>query len=386
MTFRPFLKNKRSSNNKEAILREIYYDNLRMAGKRIEDDRSIWKWFAHVKPLQTFAIMLVVALFPFSELDPSLYVREKLPFPAAPSVSEKTVAATSNSFHLPAVIEHIGSADSRSEGLLGEIPFWNSAEAADPGLKDYNLLLSGDDKVRLSSVFGLGVKTIVIDPGHGGRDPGAIGARGTMEKEITLDVALKLKARLVELGRYKVLLTRESDRTLSLADRVQFARNNQADLFISVHVNSFPNETINMIETYYFGAPLNSETILLAEQENKESHFSVGELDSIIQDFGNTLKRQESAKLAAAIQTSLFKNIRYQDARVRNFGVKMAPFVVLSQIEVPSVLVEISCITKVEEEEKMALSQYRSKVASYIEEGVVTYLETQNFKLLIGEK
>jgi N-acetylmuramoyl-L-alanine amidase len=143
---------------------------------------------------------------------------------------------------------------------------------------------------------------------------------------------------------------------------------------------------MNIIETYYFGAPLNSDTLRLAEQENKESHFSVGELDSIIQDLGNTLKRQESAKLATAIQASLFKNIRYQDAQVRDIGIKMAPFVVLSQIEVPSVLVEISCITKVKEEAKLASSKYRSKVASYMEEGIIAYLATQDFKLLRGEK
>ncbi len=355
-----FFRRQQNVNEKAAILREIYYDNLKMAGKPIADPGTASMWRAFIKPLQTLAVMLVVALFPFSELDPALHVKEKRSLP----VLSSSVEAAFN------IAQQAGA-----------MPAWGYVPPDNPDLADYSRLLSGNDKVRLSSLFGLGVKTIVIDPGHGGRDPGAIGARGTMEKDITLDVALKLKSRLIGLGLYNVLLTREKDHTLSLADRVQFAKDNKADLFISVHVNSLPNERLNIIETYYFGAPLNSETIRLAEQENKESHFSVGELDAIIQDFGNTLKRQESAKLATAIQTSLFKNLKYQDAQVLDFGIKMAPFVVLSQIEVPSVLVEISCITKAREEKKLASSKYRSKVASFIEEGIVVYLETQDFKL-----
>jgi N-acetylmuramoyl-L-alanine amidase len=154
-----------------------------------------------------------------------------------------------------------------------------------------------------------------------------------------------------------------------------------------VHVNSLPgNETINFIETYYFGPPLNSETLKLAATENKESHFTVGEIDAIIEDIGNTIKRQESVKLAASIQQSLFNNIRVQDRNVRDIGIKSAPFVVLSQIEVPSVLVEISCITKPAEEKKLATAEYRSKVASYMEEGIVSYLEAQHYSAKRGEK
>jgi N-acetylmuramoyl-L-alanine amidase len=252
-------------------------------------------------------------------------------------------------------------------------------------LNDFDLLLSSSDPIRLSSVFGLGVKTIVIDPGHGGRDPGAIGANGTKEKYITLDVAIKLRQRLAALNVFNVLLTREDDRTLSLPDRVEYAKDNSADLFISIHVNSLTKKYVNMIETYYFGPPLNFQALRLASQENRESKFSVGELDAIIEDLGNALKRQESARLASSIQTSLFRNMKLQDEEIRDFGIKMAPFVVLSQIEVPSVLVEISCISKVEEEAKLNLISYRDKVASYIEAGIVSYLEKQQLKNLKGE-
>jgi N-acetylmuramoyl-L-alanine amidase len=380
-----FLRRKRILNEKAVILREIYYDNLRMAGKYIETGRRLPKWHALIKPLQTLAVLLVVALFPFSELDPALYVSDKPSLHAMPPAYSKMIERVpykSQSFDTSVPFT---TAVSRPGEFMDIPPVWNFTVPETPGLNDYNLLLSGNDKVRLSALFGLGIKTIVIDPGHGGRDPGAIGAMGTMEKEITLDVALKLKERLGGPRRYNVLLTREKDRTLSLADRVQFAKDNNADIFISIHVNSLPDEKLNIIETYYFGAPLNSDTIRLAEAENKESHFSVAELDAIIQDFGNTLKRQESAKLATAIQVSLFKNLKYQDAQLRDFGIKMAPFVVLSQIEVPSVLVEISCITKAREEVKLASSKYRTKIASYMEEGIVAYLESQDFQLSRGE-
>jgi len=272
-----------------------------------------------------------------------------------------------------------------SESLLYQIPYNNGYGPVDQNLSDFNLLLPEDDLVRLSSLFGLGVKTIVIDPGHGGKDPGAIGAKGTKEKNITLDVAIKLKEKLVALSCFNVLLTRENDQTLSLADRVEYAKKNSADLFISIHVNSVPDKKLNLIETYYFGAPQNIQALRLAERENKDSHFTVGELDTIIKDIGNTLKRQESAMLAAEIQKSLFRNLSSLDAQIHNFGIKMAPFVVLSQIEVPSVLVEISCITKAEEEQNLTSIAYREKVATYLKDGIFSYLETQYLRLTKGE-
>jgi N-acetylmuramoyl-L-alanine amidase len=199
-------------------------------------------------------------------------------------------------------------------------------------------------------------------------------------------VSKRLKQRLIAKGPYKVLLTRETDQTVSLAQRVEFAKSNKADLFISVHVNSLPNESVNLIETFYFGPPLTSEILHLAEQENKGSHFTIGELNEIVQDIGNTLKRQESAMLAASIQESLFMNVRNHDDQVLDVGIKMAPFVVLSRIDVPSVLVEISCLTKEEEEIKLASAEYREKIASYIEEGIIRYLKNSTPPKWLKEK
>ncbi len=371
-----------NSDPKKAILRDVYVANLKMEGKFVETADLTAKGPVFRRILPVLLIVLVMASSSFTRLDPSLIVN---PSSAARLNAPMSVPDRSADEVAEKAKGHYVSAAKNAEAVLDPIPMWDYVGPGDHGVEGFNLLLSEDDRVQLSSLFGLGVRTIVIDPGHGGRDPGALGAGGTMEKDITLDVGVRLKERLDRLNRFNVLLTRDTDKTISLADRVAFAKNKKADLFISLHVNSLPNKTMNIIETYYFGAPLNSDTLRLAELENKESHFLVGELDTILEDLGNTLKRQESARLATSIQASLFNHMRRQDSQVRDIGIKMAPFVVLSQIEVPSVLVEISCITKKKEEIKLASPKYRVKVASYIEEGIVTYLETQDFITLRGE-
>ncbi len=378
---------RRNTELKKTILRDIYVDNLRFEGKyvqKVDPDAVLApNSRTHIKILRIVLIVIALATSSFTyEL-----TQKKDPYASRP----KNSSMSKSNMHLT-VDKPMGYIDtgmertvSASTQLLCKSANWDGQEPSDQSLADFDLLLSSNAPVRLSSVFGLGVKTIVIDPGHGGKDPGAIGADGTREKYITLDVAVKLRKRLNTLDLYNVLLTRENDRTLSLADRVEFAKANSADLFISIHVNSLPQKDVNLIETYYFGPPLNIQSLRAAERENKASKFSVGELDAIIEDLGNTVKRQESARLAANIQTSLFRNLKHQDESILDSGVKMAPFVVLSQIEVPSVLVEISCISKAEEEAKLSLTSYREKVAKYIEEGIVSYLETQQLKIAKGE-
>lgn len=374
--------NKRNSNPKSAILKGVYHDNLRMTGKCAYDARPGGQAHWYRKLASILLVVMAAALYPFSASDPSLSAKEVLPQMVQPSASAENNAAvaaleTDTTWHPGPV---------RSDPLARQeaLPDWDWDLSApiNENFQDYSLLLSRSEPVRLFSLFGLDIKTIVIDPGHGGRDPGAIGAGGTEEKDITLDVAVRLKKRLSRAGNFVVLLTRDRDRTLSLAERVEFAKAHKADLFISVHVNSIPNHTLNAIETYYFGPPLNAETLQIAEQENKDSHYTIGQLNAIIQDIGNTVKRQESAMLAAAVQKSLLRNVRRHDAQVLDFGVRTAPFVVLSQVDIPSVLVEIACLTKKQEEAKLASARYREKVAAFMEEGIVAYLETRDSQLI----
>lgn len=372
-----FFRRQPTPDPKKEILREIFQDNLRISGKLAANSRLSAQAPWYRKSRRIVLIVLVAISCSFSAQNISLSVNR--PSPAVP-------AAVSSSPVPPPLAARPQQGDTDNDAAEVAIPIWDFVPPGDQELADYDLLLSRGHDVRVSNVLGLDVKTIVIDPGHGGADPGAIGAMGTREKEITLDVALRLKQKLVEMGGYNVLLTRDSDATLALAERVTFARERKADLFISVHVNSLPDRAMNIIETYYFGPPLNSETMLLAEQENKGSHFTIGELNAIVKDIGNTVKRQESARLAMAIQERLYRYVKSHDAKARDMGIKMAPFVVLSQTEVPSVLVEVSCLTKKKEEAKLASAPYRDQVAAYIQEGIVSYLDIQHFNHLRGEK
>ncbi|HHO46897.1 MAG TPA: N-acetylmuramoyl-L-alanine amidase [Desulfobacteraceae bacterium] len=252
-------------------------------------------------------------------------------------------------------------------------------------LLDYSLILN-NDMVRLSSVFGLDVQTIVIDPGHGGVDPGAIGVLGTKEKDIVLDLAHRLRDKLMESGRYNVVLTREGDTTMSLAERVEFANSGRTDLFISLHVNALPQKRANVIETYYYGPPTDAETLRLAEQENRGSGILTRDFANMIRKIGNTFKEQESASLAAAIQYSLFTNVKKYDKDTSDAGIKIAPFAVLLGVDAPSVLVEVSCISKKQEELKLNLPAYREEITSFIAEGTTRYLARRNLHVVKGEE
>ncbi len=229
--------------------------------------------------------------------------------------------------------------------------------------------------MSLAELFDLGVRTIVIDPGHGGRDPGAIGPGGLMEKEVTLDVARRLRDRLMRYPGYRILMTRDDDVFVSLRDRVRFANDNHADLFISIHVNAIETPQINIIETYYFGAqPADEQAMRLAAVENRGSEYLMTEFRGMIQRIGDTFKEQESRLLAAAIQENLYLNVRQEAGYSVSRGIKTAPFVVLLGAEMPAVLAEITCISNPEEEKKLADPERREQFAAYLEGGIVNYL------------
>jgi N-acetylmuramoyl-L-alanine amidase len=244
-----------------------------------------------------------------------------------------------------------------------------------PTSNEYDAMLSRLD-LPVADLFDLAVRTIVIDPGHGGSDPGAIGRHGLMEKDVTLDIARRLRDRLEAAGGYRVLLTRDNDRKLRLKDRVAFATEHQADLFISVHINAVPEEAgpVNYVETYYFGPHADQQTLDLAEKENRDSDYGIGDFRGIISRIGDRLKTEESAQLAAAIHKNLYANLQRYGTGLLDAGVKSGPFVVLLGVEAASVLVEISCISNEAEATLLATPEYRDSIAKYLEMGVVEYL------------
>jgi N-acetylmuramoyl-L-alanine amidase len=233
----------------------------------------------------------------------------------------------------------------------------------------------------MADLFNLKVQTIVIDPGHGGIDPGATGRRGLKEKDVTLDIARRLRDKLAVSGDYRVLLTREEDRKVFLKERVAFAKANHADLFISIHINSLPpgSESVNYLETYYFGPHTDQRSLELAEQENRESDYAMGDFRGVIARIGDTLKTQESRDLADSIHRHLFSDLKRINHGLSDAGSKTGPFMVLLGVDVPSVLVEVSCISNKAEETRLGRPKYRDSVADFLKSGIVEYLERRSY-------
>jgi len=244
-------------------------------------------------------------------------------------------------------------------------------------VQEYVNLLS-QSSVPIKKMFGLSVKTIIIDAGHGGEDPGATGEFGTKEKDITLDIASMLKSRLEARGSYRVLLTRQSDKFISLKARTVLANKSSADLFISIHVNFVPRTSLDLVETYYFGPSKNDTSSKLAEKENEGSDFSMSDYNQIIKKLSNTMKLQESRLFAQSIQKHLYKSMRAVSGDVMDYGVKRAPFVVLLGADMPGVLVEVACLSNREQEQRLRDPSYRDDIATYIETGVIQYLDIRS--------
>ncbi len=241
----------------------------------------------------------------------------------------------------------------------------------------------------MADLFDLKVQTIVIDPGHGGSDPGATGHQGLREKDVALDIARRLRNKLVAAGTYRVLLTRDDDRKVYLKERVAFAKENHADLFISIHINSVPAEAgpVNYVETFYFGPHTDQRSLDLAETENRDSDYVMGDFREIIARIGDTLKTEESAQLAASIHSRLYDNLKRRNGDLMDAGAKTGPFVVLLGVEVPSVLIEVSCISNKAEETRLSTPHYRDSVAGFLETGIVEYLKRRTIRTKIdGDK
>jgi N-acetylmuramoyl-L-alanine amidase len=243
---------------------------------------------------------------------------------------------------------------------------------------DYKAFVNNQD-ASLSRLFGLGVKTIMIDAGHGGSDSGTIGKMGTMEKDITLDIAERLKKRLLKAGHYRVLMTRDDDSAVSLNERVNKAQAARADLFISIHLNYLPAKPINIIETFYFGPTSDDKIRELAEKENAGSEYALSDFREMIGKIGETMKLQESREFAASIQKNLFVNSRRDNGNIYDFGVKRAPFVVLLGVDVPAVLAEVSCLSNSQEEKELSTESHRENIAHYLEAGILDYLSKGEF-------
>jgi N-acetylmuramoyl-L-alanine amidase len=218
------------------------------------------------------------------------------------------------------------------------------------------------------------IKTVVIDPGHGG-EPGTTSESGLTEKEVTLDIALRLR-RVLEEAPFRVLLTRETDRWMSLDKRINFANENQADLFLSIHVNWMEPHSIRALETFYVGPTDDPATLRLASRENRESGYSLSDYKKILEKIYVDVRRNESRTLAHTVQNHLFRSLKASNPKLENRGVKTAPFVVLIGTQMPAILVEIASLSNEEEAELLATEHYRENVAQALAKGIRTYAKS----------
>ncbi|RMG68094.1 MAG: N-acetylmuramoyl-L-alanine amidase [Nitrospirae bacterium] len=220
-------------------------------------------------------------------------------------------------------------------------------------------------------------KVVVIDPGHGGHDPGAIGPTGLKEKEVTLRIARLLKQILEERYNLKVYLTRSDDRYLELRERTSIANRRMADLFVSIHANASPRRKTSGIETYLLNWTNDQEALRVAARENQISVEKMkqkqSELGMILASLRRESKRDESLKLAHYIQRSLVGRLN-RHYRVKNLGVKQALFYVLVDADMPSVLVEVGFISNPREERLLRSRNFRKKTAEAIASGIFRYI------------
>ena len=236
-----------------------------------------------------------------------------------------------------------------------------------------------DGQSTLTRTLGLKIGRIVIDPGHGGHDTGTIGPTGLMEKDLCLDVALRL-GKIIEqrLPGADVIYTRSDDTFVPLEERTNIANQAKADLFISIHANSSHDSGARGIETYYLNLKGSPEAMEVAARENATSQEGVHDLEDLVKRIAQTEKIDESKEFAQDIQDSLARRIQRASRSVKNRGVRKAPFVVLIGAGMPSILTEISFLSNPSDEKLLKQPDQRQKVAEGLYQGIASYLESMN--------
>jgi N-acetylmuramoyl-L-alanine amidase len=236
-----------------------------------------------------------------------------------------------------------------------------------------------DGQSTLTRTLGLKIGRIVLDPGHGGHDTGTIGPTGLMEKDLCLDVALRL-GKIIEqrLPGADVIYTRSDDTFVPLEERTNIANQAKADLFISIHANSSHDTGARGIETYYLNLKGSPEAMEVAARENATAQEGVHDLQNLVMKITQTEKIDESREFATDIQNSLSYRIQKVNSSVKNRGVRKAPFVVLIGAAMPSILTEISFLSNPADEKLLKQPEQRQKVAEGLYQGIASYLQNMN--------
>jgi N-acetylmuramoyl-L-alanine amidase len=236
-------------------------------------------------------------------------------------------------------------------------------------------------ELSLAQQLGLGIRKIVVDPGHGGKDPGA-SAFGIKEKDIVLRIGQKLAPILAEETGAEVILTRDTDVFIPLEERTAIANTQGADLFISLHINAHPSPKVHGLETYYLNLSTNAEAMRVAAFENATSTHQMSDLQDILSDIMKNSKINESSRLAGFVHNSLCDGIKeLQETNFKDLGVKQAPFYVLIGAQMPAILIEIAFITNPDDSKHLTSSQFLDTIVDDIAEGVQHYIHSTTASL-----
>ena len=305
-------------------------------------------------------------------------VPRPLPFPvpreAAPVLPDESVTVAAELSAEPPAVDPAAAAPVAALG--GDVPAPVAGAPANfPPAPSTDL----EGGFSLSRQLGLGISRIVIDPGHGGRDPGSRG-RGLVESEVVLDVALRLEALLLAQPGIEVVLTRRTNVFVPLEERTAIANREQADLFLSIHANASRDIRARGIETFFLNFARDPEAEALAARENAESAQTMRSLPNIVQAIALNNKIDESRDFAAILHRAVYSRLSAIDRRVEDRGVKQAPFVVLIGAAMPSVLAEVSFLTNQQEADLLRTDRYRQWLAEALLEGVQEY----QYSLRIG--
>jgi N-acetylmuramoyl-L-alanine amidase len=236
--------------------------------------------------------------------------------------------------------------------------------------------LAGDGSGSLTRALGLKIRRVVLDPGHGGRDEGTSGPSGLLEKDLVLDVALRLGKIIESRMGSEVIFTRSDDTFIPLERRTAIANEKKADLFLSIHANSSSYPRIGGVESYYLNFTNAKDSLAVASRENASSDKSVFELRDLIQQITLQDKAEESKEFAGSIQAALFPFAARYDPGIKNRGIKKAPFIVLIGASMPSVLAEIGFLSNAREETLLKKAEHRQKLAEALYRGLSRYAQS----------
>jgi N-acetylmuramoyl-L-alanine amidase len=292
---------------------------------------------------------------------PTLMLRPQTAVSAAPTTTTAPVAAASTTTAAAASTTTTAAATTTS------VPATTAAATTTAPAKP--TIAGGFSMARQ---LGLGVSRIVIDPGHGGHDPGGV-VRGTTEADIVLDVALRLEKLLEKVSGVEVILTRRTDEFLGLQDRTAIANREGADLFLSIHANANTNSRASGVETYFLNFATNAAAATIAARENAGSGQAMGALPDFVKMIALNNKTDESRDFATIVQRAMIEQLTPANKALKDLGVKQAPFVVLIGAAMPSVLSEISFLTNAQEARLLRTSSYRQKIADALFEAIRKY-------------